>query len=146
MTLKQWRDNSLLEDHKTSREEIRGWLLKADRNLADGRIGALSSDAKFLHAYNSVLLIATAALAVCSFRPDRRDSHHVRAFQSLEFTVRWPKERVEVLDRLQRKRNHSVYDPSGSVSEGEAQRMVAFATELRQDMEKWLKEEHPELV
>src|SRR6266481_2843534 len=113
MSLHQWLENTWLEQHATTQIEIRSWAKKIERSLSDARTPGLSDDGRYLHAYNAALLMATSALAAEGYRPERRDSHHFRAFQSLEFTLEVPAKTLQLLDTLRKKRNQNIYDSSG---------------------------------
>lgn len=53
---------------------------------------------------------------------------------------------IAKLDVFRKKRNISDYELSGSVSDQEAQEMLAIATALRKVVGGWLKENYPEFV
>jgi hypothetical protein len=53
---------------------------------------------------------------------------------------------VNELDQFRKKRNLSDYERSGVVSDREADEMVRLATDLRQVVAKWLRENHPRLL
>jgi hypothetical protein len=145
VSLKQWREYGWLEPHLTNRAELASWIEQATRSLADSRVKGLSSAGKFRLAYDAALIVATAALGAAGFRPDRRDSHHLRAFASLEFTIGTAATQRELLERFRRKRNRNLYEGGSDISEVEAQELIALATALSSELKTWLKANHPEL-
>jgi hypothetical protein len=145
MSLQQWLENAWLEKHQTTMTEIRSWVEKIDRSLLDAKAVGLSDEGRYLHAYAAALVVAIASLAAEGYRTERRDSHHFRAFQSLEFTLRLPAQQIHLLDQLRKKRNLSLYDPSGAISPSEAKEMLALSQQLRQQMQAWFQTTHPHL-
>ena len=66
--------------------------------------------------------------------------------QSLAYTIELEPDVVTELDRFRKKRNLSDYERSGIVSDREAEEMVHLATDLRQAVARWLRENHPSLL
>jgi hypothetical protein len=75
-----------------------------------------------------------------------REAHHYRIIQSLAHTIQADTELIALFDQFRKKRNISGYDHAGMVSEQEAQEMVNLASCLRQDVEEWINENHPDLM
>lgn len=143
--MKEWLRNDWLQKHRTSREEIQGLLGVVDRSLKDAQAPGLSSDGRFGFAYNAALQCAVAALAAEGYRPPRQ-SKHLRAIQSLEFTLGESRENVRLLDAARKKRNIAAYERSGSISDAEVEEMLVFARKLHSRLVKWLQEKHDELL
>jgi hypothetical protein len=61
-------------------------------------------------------------------------------------TIQADTELIALFDQFRKKRNISGYDHAGMVSEQEAQEMVNLASRLRQDVEEWIYENHPDLM
>ena len=146
MSLRQWRENGWLADHRTSPEEIRNLFDIAARDIRDAQSGALSTDNRFHLAYNAALQLAIAALSAEGYRPAKGQSHHLRAIESLRFTVVPPPELVDQFDVFRAKRHRGLYDLAGAVSDVEADAMIALAKELRNRVMEWLRKAHPDLV
>ena len=145
MSLSVWLQNGWLVSHTASRDEIRRLLELADRDLKDSAVPGLSTDWQFSVAYNAALLCAAAALAAAGFRASR-EAHHFRVIQSLALTVCWLEVRATELDRFRKKRNIADYERAGTVSDVEAQRMLAIARDLRRSVEAWVRHKHPHLM
>lgn len=144
MNLQQWVDHGWLRLHKTSREEIVNLLQIVNRDLEDAE-GDISTDWRFGIAYNAALKLCTILLYAEGFRPERT-LHHYRTIQALPAIL--GKERkgdAEYLDTCRSKRNIVEYDYVGAVTENDANELIEFAKELRNDVMKWLKDHHPEL-
>jgi hypothetical protein len=99
---------------------------------------------QFTIAYNAALQSATAALAAAGHRASR-EAHHHRVIQSLAFTIGANQKSLRCFDALRKKRNTSSYEMGGTITEKEAAEMAAFATELRRQVERWIRAQHPEL-
>lgn len=145
MSLRDWVQYGWLTEHKSSREEIENLLGVVDRDLWECQAKGLGTDWRFAIAYNAALQAANTALAAAGYRATR-DSHHYRAFQSLECTIKAEPKLIRRLDAFRKKRNLSSYEMGGTVSDGEAKEMAALATELRAAVKHWIRAEHPELL
>lgn len=145
MTLRDWLNSGWLCEHEATAAEITDLFSVVERDLRNAGVQGLSDDWRLAIAYNAAMQLATAALCGAGFRATR-DSHHYRVIQSLSFTIGADKGTVRLLDAFRRKRNIAEYDRAGTVSQKEADEMIALAEHLRRDVEKWLRAEHPELL
>ena len=144
MGLKDWLNKGWVVNHKTSPEEIADLFGVADRDLEDCKAEGLSSHWKLAIAYNAALQMATAALAACGYR-SAREAHHYRVIQSLRYTIKADSIIIARFDKFRKKRNIGGYERAWAVSDQEAGEMLVLAKRLRDDIEDWLKENHPEL-
>lgn len=117
----------------------------ADRDIQASQVKGLHADWRFTIAYNAALQAATAALAATGHRATR-DNHHYRVIQSLELTIQPDAKLIRRFDAFRKKRNSSNYEAGGSISDKEAEEMKALATTLRADVERWIREKHPQLL
>lgn len=145
MSLQNWLNNGWLIEHHTSLQEITALLGVADRDLTDCKTSGLSPDWQLNIAYNAALQMATVALAASGYRAVR-EAHHYRVIQSLAHTIQADTELITLFDQFRKKRNISGYDHAGMVSDQEANEMVDLADRLRLEVEKWLQENHSDLI
>ena len=145
MSLSDWLNNDWLTPHQASRQEIADLLAVADRDLTDCQTSGLSADWKLSIAYNAGLQVATAALAACGYRAARQ-AHHYRTIHSLAMTVGADKRLVAQFDQFRKKRNIADYERIGATSGQEADEMRKLASELRKQVEEWLRNNHPTLI
>ena len=145
MSLQDWLKSRWLVEHQTSRQEMLDLLSMADHDLAQCQTPHLSPDWQLNIAYNAALQAATAALAAAGYRA-AREAHHYRVIQSLVYTLKADPVMIAQLDKFRKKRNIGSYERAGAVSEQEAKEMFALAKNLRADVEKWLRSNHPELL
>jgi len=145
MSLQDWLKSRSLIEHQTSRQEIADLLRMADRDLVQCRTPNLSSDWQLNTAYNAALQVAAAAPAAAGYRA-AREAHHYRVIQSLAHTIKADPVLIAQLDKFRKKRNISDYERAGGVSEQEAKEMFVLAKNLRNEVEKWLRSSHPELL
>jgi hypothetical protein len=145
VSLQDWLKSRWLIEHQTSRQEIADLLGMADRDLAQCRTPNLSSDWQLNIAYNAALQAATAALAAAGYRA-AREAHHYRVIQSLAYTIKADASLIAQLDKFRKKRNIGSYERAGVVSDQEAKEMFVLAKNLRDEVEKWLRSNHPELL
>ena len=144
MSLKDWLNKGWVVNHKTSSEEITELFGVADRDLEDCKAEGLSPHWKLAIAYNAALQMATAALAACGYR-SAREAHHYRVIQSLRYTIKADSALIAQFDKFRKKRNIGGYERAWAVSDQEASEMLVLAKRLYDDIEDWLKENHPEL-
>jgi len=145
MSFSLWSEKGWIKEHKPTPREISELLAVADRSLKDCQVAGLSSDGKLDIAHNSALQSSAAALAASGYRASR-EAYHYYLIQSLSFTLQLDKSIIRRLDKLRRKRNISDYERPGLVSEQEAHEMVELAMQIRQQVQVWIRSNHPELI
>lgn len=134
MSLQQWKANGWLKTHKTSGEELRNLLDIVDRDLADSQSEGLSNDWKFGIAYNAALKLCTMMLYDAGYMPEKNLAHY-RTLLSIEYTLGAHRKADAVyLDACRTKRNHVEYDYVEGASAAEAEELMAFAKELRDEV------------
>jgi uncharacterized protein (UPF0332 family) len=135
-----------VQRHKTSRRELQDLRRLIQRDLADAALAGLSTDRRFATAYNAALQAANMAVACAGYRVTARAGHHQVAFEcatralgsdALAFT--------DYFDVCRRKRNAIDYSHTQVATETEAQEMVEKANAFWQEVEHWIKKNHPEL-
>jgi hypothetical protein len=140
-----WVTNGWLLAHTTSKQEMHNLLGIVVRDLKDSQAKDVSDDWRFAIAYNAALQAATAALAAAGYRASR-DNHHYRVIQSLELTVRKDAKFTRAFDAFRKKRNVSNYDIGGGISHREVAEMIGIARTLQQEVEAWIRANHPSLL
>ena len=145
MSLQDWHKFGWLKPHETSLQELGNLLAIADRDIADSESDALSADWRFGIAYNAALKLCTMMLYDAGFMPEKNLAHY-RTLLSIQYTLgEHRKADAEYLDACRVKRNHVEYDYVNGASETEAQELVAFAKELREEVVGKLKAKYPNL-
>lgn len=133
MSLKQWADNGWLKPHQTSRKEIKNLLDIVDRDMLDaGR--AISIDWRFGIAYNAALKLCTILLYAEGYRPSRELQHYRTLAVLPEILGEARKGDADYLDGCRKKRNIVEYDYAGAVSESEADELVGFVKEFKDEI------------
>lgn len=146
MTLKQWADNGWLKPHKSTCQEIGNLLAIVRRDLADARDGDISDDWRFGIAYNAALKLCTALLYAEGYRPAQNLAHY-RALQALSIILGADRKAdVDYLDACRTKRNTVEYDYVGGATEDDVNELIEFAESLEEEVIKWLKLKHPDLL
>lgn len=108
--------------------------------------GSVSSDWRFGIAYNAALKLCAIALRAEGYRP-AHGLQHYRTIMSLPLTLGESRnDDASYLDACRTKRNKVEYDYVGGASEEDAEELLAFTKELRQDVLAWVKDNHPELL
>jgi hypothetical protein len=146
MSLEKWVEYGWLRRELTSPGEIEDLLGVVDRSLADSKVEAVSTDLRFIAAFNAALCVATTALRASGHRTVTQAGHHVKTIESLELTIEANPKLIQRFKTFNNKRNKSVYDVAGAVSDQELEAVVKLATELRDSTLAWMRKTHPELL
>ncbi len=121
-------------------------LRLVDRDLADAQVPGLSSDRRFLIAYDVVLTLATIPLYAAGYET-HGSGHHWATFQVLsDLMGREYSDLAAYFDSCRTKRNVGSYDRSGRISETEAKELLREALKFKEVVERWLRINHPELT
>jgi len=144
MSLKQWADNGWLRPHQTSWKEIKNLLDIVDRDMLDAG-SAISTDWRFGIAYNAALKLCTILLYAEGYRPSRELQHYRTLAALPEILGETRKVDAEYLDDCRKKRNIVEYEYIGGASESDADELIGFVREFREEVITWLEEKHPEL-
>jgi len=146
MILKQWADNGWLRPHRTSPEEIDNLISIVDRDLADAQEEGISADWRFGIAYNAALKLCTILLYASGYRAERALQHY-RTIQAMPLILgNERKGDAEYLDACRMKRNVVEYDYVGGATDDDANELIGFVTDLRENVVIWLKNNHPQLL
>ena len=145
MSLRQWQTNGWLKVEPTSRDEIANMLAMVDRDLKDAA-GSISPDWRFGIAYNAALKLCTVLVRAEGCRPSHGLQHY-RAIMAMPLVLGQKKKNdANYLDSCRTKRNTIEYDYIGGASDADADELIEFATELKAEVMKWLKDNHNELL
>jgi hypothetical protein len=144
MSLEKWVEYGWLRREPTSADEIRDLIGIVDRSLTDSKVEAVSTDLRFIAAFNAALCAATIGLRASGHRTVTQAGHHVKTIESLELTVNANPKLIQRFKTFNNKRNKSVYDVAGAVSDQELEAMVKLAIELKEEIVTWLRKVHPE--
>lgn len=145
MSLAQWHKNGWLKPHQSTVREIADLLEIARRDISDSSAENLSADWRFGIAYNAALKLCAVLLRAEGFEAEKNLNHY-RTIQALGIILPDRKGDVGYLDACRAKRNTAEYDRAGTVSNEEAQELVAFVREFEPEVIAWLKTNHPELT
>jgi hypothetical protein len=135
-----------LRPHKVTRAEVHDNLALVGRDLQDAAVQGLSSERRFLIAYEAGLRLATIPLHCAGFET-YGTGHHWATFQVLpevmgvEFG-----EVAEYLEACRTKRNVGTYDRVGEISASEAAEITGEVTGFKGEVEQWLAAKHPDLI
>ena len=135
-----------LRPHKTSQEEIQQMLRIAERDLEDAAVTDLSSDRRFLIAYDAALTLATIPL-YCSGHETHGAGHHWMTFLVLPDVMDLEyRELADYFELCRTKRNVGTYDRGGQISQVETEELLAEVTDFKTLVENWLCVNYPELI
>lgn len=108
--------------------------------------GIFQATGEFGIAYNAALKLCTILLYAEGYRSERA-LHHYRTIQALPLILgKGRKDDAQYLDVCRSKRNIVEYDQIGTVSDQDADELIEFCGELKEDVLTWLQKNHPELI
>jgi len=144
-SLKHWASNGWVREQTTSPEEI-GELLAVVARSHEDCLAPISTDARFQIAYQAALTLGTVLVRACGYRVER-ESHHYRTLQAIALILgdAYVVD-CQFLDECRKKRNELSYCRVGIVTDRDTIDLVAAASRLRDDVARWLAEQHPELL
>lgn len=103
-----------LEQIKVDSDTIKRLVAAAERNIADSKITAMSTENRFDTAYKAIMQIANAALQANGYRTlTSKPGHHHTMIQLLSKTLQLDNNTVILLDVMRKQRN--VADYSGDI-------------------------------
>src|SRR6266436_7166856 len=108
MSLEKWVEYGWRRREPTSPSEIKGLLGIVERSLADAKVEAVSTDLRFIAAFNAALCVATTALRASGHRTATQAGHHVKTIESLELTIKASPKFIQRFKTFNNKRNKSV--------------------------------------
>jgi hypothetical protein len=145
VSLKQWADNGWLKPHRTSRKEIGSLLRIVERDLNDAQ-GDISPDWRFGIAYNAALKLCRILLSAEGYRPSHELQHYRTLAALPEILGGTKKADAEYLNDCRKKRNIVEYDDVGGASNSDADELIGFVKQFKDEVIAWLKKNHPELL
>lgn len=146
VNFENWRAEGRLRSHKTTKEEIQDLLDVSQRDLSDAAVTGLSTDRRFLIAYEAALTLATIPLYCTGYETYGR-GHHWLTFRTLpdvmgsEFT-----ELADYFDVCRTKRNIGTYDRGGQISETEVEELLDEVRKFKELVEEWLHQHHSDFL
>lgn len=133
-----------LRPHKTSRREVSDLLRLAERNLSDAQVEGVSADGRFRFAYEAAIALASIAIQCAGFRTSGV-GHHQTTLVALPLAMGAElTELAGYFDTCRTKRNASVYDRGGEISDSQVAELVREVAAFRVKLIAWLKTNHPE--
>jgi hypothetical protein len=125
--------------HRANPDDIATRLTLANARLGDASLDGLSSDGRFVFAYDAARSAAEAVMAAEGYRPASGVGHHETVFRFLRVAVdgRWRKMTME-FEQARSKRNAAEYDEWGLVTQTEADRLLEIAERFVEEAGRWV--------
>jgi hypothetical protein len=107
---------------------------------------AVSSDGRFIHAYNAALTLCRIALLAAGYRDAKGGGAHYREINSLVYTLGESQNETYIfLSACAKKRGQEVYTHAGVVESRDVDDLIKTADLLRSDLLSWLLADHLDL-
>ncbi|MGH9636547.1 MAG: hypothetical protein ACRD72_17075 [Candidatus Angelobacter sp.] len=116
------------------------------RSLDDSKVEGISADLRFVAGFTAALTAAMIALRAAGYRTVTQTGHHTKVIESLEHTIGADPKLIQKLKVFSNKRNKSIYDVAGAVSDQELKEILKLAAELNGHVTSWLRKSHPKLL
>jgi hypothetical protein len=145
MSLQRLLAEGRLRRQPSSSGEVADLFSVAERDLSDAQVTGVSDDRRFATAYNAALQLATIALRAEGYRT-AGVAHHRTTISTLPMVI-GPDltTTADYLDACRSKRNTVDYDGIGIATAADVLELIDEAMRLREYVEGWLSEHHPEL-
>ena len=125
--------------------EIKNLLDIVDRDMLDAG-SAISTDWRFGIAYNAALKLCRILLSAEGYRPSHELQHYRTLAALPEILGEAKKADAKYLDDCRKKRNIVEYEYVGGASGSDADELIGFVKEFKDEVIAWLKKNHPELL
>lgn len=130
MSLSELSRKGLIEQFQSDAEQIRNEveIAKSDLSSAKKMLGIEEWGWAHNAAYNAMLQAGRALMFSKGYRP-RSEEHHtaVISFVQAVYASKFPPEVLQAFDKARRRRNESLYDRAGSISETQGRNLVRYA-------------------
>lgn len=128
-----------IRPHRAEPEEVTARLTLAHARIGDAGLSGLSSDGRFVFAYDAARSAAEAVMAAEGYRVASGVGHHETVFRCLLVAAggRWRKTALE-LEQARSKRNAAEYDEWGLITETEADRLLDVARTFVNQVGAWV--------
>lgn len=135
-----------IQEHKTSKEEIRALFQLIERDLKDAAIPALSEDRRYTIAYNAILQSATAIMHCLGYRT-KGEAHHFTTFEFLfEALGKKHEDLIDYFNACRSKRNRTDYDAAGEISNTEVVELLKEAKNFLAFTKNWIAKNYPQYL
>ncbi len=129
-SLSELLKNGLVEKYQSDEDQIRNEVEIAKSDLASAKHMLGIQEWGWAHnaAYNSMLQAGRALMFSKGYRP-RSQEHHtaVISFVKAVYANKFDAEVLQAFEKARRRRNESLYDRAGSISETQGRNLVQFA-------------------
>jgi hypothetical protein len=115
------------------------------RSLSDATATGLSTDARFIMAYDAARTLSLMIVRACGYRP-RSFAGHYNTFLALEAADAQFVALSAYFDGCRNKRNVSEYEGAGGVTDTEADELLKAVRQFAVDAEAWIKANHAQLA
>jgi uncharacterized protein (UPF0332 family) len=133
-----------LKKHKTSPEEIQGFLGVADRCLKDASQKNISLDLRFISAYQGALASAEALLCCFGYEAPR-NSYHYMTWEALKnIDDKYIVSIIALFNDARQKRGDAFYDRIDVISEREFNELLDETSRFVDYIKKKIKKEFPD--
>jgi len=120
----------LVEKFQSDQEQIRNEMDIAESDLSSAKNMLGIDEWGWAHnaAYNSMLQAGRALMFAKGYRPMAQE-HHVAviSFVQAVYSAKIPPQAMQAFDKARKRRNESLYDRAGSISETQARNLVEQA-------------------
>jgi len=133
-------DDGRIRPHRFRRRDLEGYMALAESRLPDADLAGMSTDVKYMLAYDAIHSAARAVMAAEGYRATHQPGgHHAAMFEFLERVAdgRWQPQ-AEQFDDARKKRNKAAYERFGLVSDTEAEQLLEAARVFLAEVRDWL--------
>ena len=129
----------------TTKEEIDNLRSIVKRSINDAHVSGLSSDTRFVLAYDAARTLSLIIVRAAGYRP-RSIGGHYNTFLGLAAADATFHEMSAYFDSCRTQRNHCEYDFAGGMSETDSDCLLETVEDFAKSVELWMREHHADLT
>ena len=145
MTWTQLLADNRVKAEPTAKSEMDDLRSIVVRSFADLKPSVLSTDLRFVVAYDAARTLSLMIVRAEGYRP-RTVGGHFNTFQALQAADPAFVPLAVYFDSCRLKRNQSEYDFAGGVTDTETVHLIQTAERFAIDAEVWIKSKYPQLA
>ena len=144
--LKKLESEGFLRKEKIGTDQVRALLMSALKNItASEKTLTIDEEACYTMAYNAMLKTARALVFLNGYRPSDGRQHMTTIEVAGEILGKEFSDLIHMFDKMRRKRNQFIYEPTLPLSLTQAKHAMKTAKKFHEKVKRFLNARYPQL-